>query len=48
MHNFLLGILIGAVIMDFIWAWKFGIPQLFWSRFRFGINKIYKVWKYRK
>lgn len=48
MTNFLWGFVIGAALLDFLWAWKFGIPQIFWTRLKFGIGKIYKVWKYRK
>lgn len=28
----LIGIIIGAVAMDFLWAWRMGIPQMFWQR----------------
>jgi hypothetical protein len=34
MGSFLFGFLLGAVIVDFLWAWKFGIPQVTWSRFK--------------
>lgn len=34
MKEFLYGILIGAAVMDFAWAYKMGIAQLFWSRIR--------------
>ena len=47
MTHFLWGFVIGAVLLDFLWAWKFGIPQIFWSKLKFGINKIYKRFKYR-
>jgi len=43
---FVTGFLIGAVILDFLWAWKFGIPQIFWSRVSHGIRKIYSRLKY--
>ena len=43
MSNFLLGFLAGAVLVDFLWAWKFGIPQHFWYNFkRFCKRKI--IW----
>ncbi len=29
--------ILGAVVMDFIWAWALGIPQVMFAR-----------WKYRK
>ena len=32
------GILIGAVIVDFLWAWKMGIVALIWSR----ITRVYR------
>ena len=37
MTNFLLGVLLGAVIVDFLWAWKMGIVALVWSR----ITRVY-------
>ena len=43
----LLLVLLGAALMDFIWGWKFGIPQLFWSRMSFKIHKLASQWKYR-
>jgi len=43
----LLWFLLGAVLMDFIWAWKFGIPQLLWNRLNFKIHKLASRWKYR-
>jgi hypothetical protein len=43
----LLWFLLGAVLMDFIWAWKFGIPQLVWVRTLFWGKKLYSSWKYR-
>ena len=27
------GAVIGAVIMDFMWAWRLGIPQRMWQRY---------------
>jgi hypothetical protein len=43
----LLWFLLGAVLMDFIWAWKFGIPQLCWTRTVFWGKKLYSSRKYR-
>lgn len=40
MLNFILGVLFGAAVMDFIWAWKFGIPQIFWSRLRLSVKRL--------
>lgn len=37
MTNFLWGFLAGAVIVDFLWAWKMGIVALVWSR----ISRVY-------
>ena len=37
MTNFLWGFLVGAVIVDFLWAWKMGIVTLVWSR----ITRVY-------
>lgn len=30
----LFGFLIGLVVMDFMWAWKMGIPQAMWYRWK--------------
>jgi len=27
------GAMIGAVVMDFMWAWRLGIPQRMWYRY---------------
>lgn len=27
------GAFIGAVVMDFMWAWRLGIPQRMWYRY---------------
>lgn len=27
------GAVIGAVVMDFMWAWRLGIPQRMWYRY---------------
>ena len=32
MTNFLWGFLAGAVIVDFLWAWKMGIVTLIWAK----------------
>lgn len=37
MIGLIVAFLIGAVVMDVMWAWRLGIPQLMWAR-----------WKYRK
>ena len=29
----ILAFVVGLVVMDLIWAWSLGIPQLLWSRF---------------
>jgi len=42
----IVGFLLGAVLLDFLWAWKFGIPQVFWNRVRHNVAKIYKRLKY--
>lgn len=33
MFNVLIGAFIGAVVMDFMWAWRLGLPQAMWRRF---------------
>lgn len=33
----LIAFIVGLIVMDFLWAWRLGIPQLLWAR-----------WKYRK
>ena len=42
MSNFLLGLFVGATIVDFLWAWKFGIPQQFWYSFKRFISNIFR------
>lgn len=32
MVNMLVGAFIGAVVMDFMWAWRLGMPQAMWRR----------------
>jgi hypothetical protein len=34
MVNMLVGAFVGAVIMDFMWAWRLGMPQAMWRRWR--------------
>ena len=34
MMELLIGIVIGMIVMDFMWAWRMGIPQMMWYRFR--------------
>jgi hypothetical protein len=33
----ILAFVAGLIVMDFLWAWRMGIPQMLWAR-----------WKYRK
>ena len=42
MNNFLLGFLIGAVVVDFLWAWKMGIVTLVWSQITRVYNRIFR------
>jgi len=30
----LLAFIVGLVVMDVLWAWRLGIPQMLWYRFR--------------
>ena len=32
MLNFILGFFVGAAVVDFLWAYKMGIPQVVWAR----------------
>lgn len=34
MWQAIIGCVIGAIIMDFLWAWRLGIPQSMYKRFR--------------
>ena len=34
MFDFFIGVLVGAVVIDFLWAWQHGIPQRFFQRVR--------------
>lgn len=27
-----IGFLVGTVVMDFMWAWRLGLPQAMWRR----------------
>lgn len=47
MTSFIIGFVVGALVLDILWAWKFGIPQMLWARSKFYLGKIYKQWKYR-
>jgi hypothetical protein len=42
MSNFLWGLVIGAVIVDFLWAWKMGIVTLVWSKLSRAYNSIFR------
>ena len=42
MTNFLWGFIVGAMIVDFLWAWKMGIVSLFWSRITRVFNRIFR------
>lgn len=30
----LIAFVLGLVVMDFLWAWRMGIPQMLWARFK--------------
>ena len=34
MMEFALGVVVGAVVMDLLWAWRLGIPQRLWQRWQ--------------
>jgi len=38
----LLCFLAGALLMDFLWAWKMGIVTLFWSKITRVYNRIFR------
>jgi hypothetical protein len=42
MSNFLWGFLAGAVVVDFLWAWKMGIVTLIWSQITRVFNRIFR------
>jgi len=39
---FFTGLAIGAVTVDFLWAWKMGIVTLFWSKVTRKYNQIFR------
>jgi hypothetical protein len=34
MLELILAFLAGTIVMDFMWAWRLGIPQILWVRFK--------------
>jgi len=44
MINFLLGMLVGAIIIDILWAWKTGVAEYFIQHIQLKI----KLWKAKK
>ena len=42
MSNFVWGFVLGAVLLDFLWAWKMGIVTLFWSKITRVYNRIFR------
>ena len=42
MANFLLGFFIGALVVDFLWAWKMGIVAVVWSNITRNFNRIFR------
>jgi len=42
MAEFITGFVLGALVLDFAWAWKFGIPQLFWTRITRVFNRVFR------
>ena len=42
MIEFILGVIVGAVVMDFLWAYKMGIITLVWSDITQKYNKIFR------
>jgi hypothetical protein len=34
MMELIIGFVVGLVVMDFMWAWRLGIPQMLWYRFK--------------
>jgi hypothetical protein len=40
--SFLLGGLIFAIVVDFLWAWKMGIVTLVWSNLSRKYNSIFR------
>ncbi len=39
-----IGIIIGMIVMDFLWAWRLGIPQML---FRLRMER-YRRWRERR
>jgi hypothetical protein len=37
MELLIIGFVVGLIVMDTMWAWRLGIPQLLWA-----------TWKYRR
>ena len=44
MFNFFIGLLVGAIIMDMLWAWKIGLVEAVLRT----INLKIKLWKAKK
>jgi len=44
MTEFFIGLLVGAVFMDLLWAWKTGVAEYFIQHVRLKI----KLWKAKK
>jgi hypothetical protein len=42
MITFVLGFLAGAVVVDFLWAWKMGIVTLIWSKVSRKFNEYFR------
>jgi hypothetical protein len=42
MSNFVWGFVVGAVLLDFLWAWKMGIVTLIWSKITRVFNRIFR------
>ena len=34
MMELILAFAAGMIVMDFMWAWRMGIPQMLWYRFK--------------
>ena len=34
MMELIIGFVVGLVVMDVLWAWRLGIPQMLWYRFK--------------
>ena len=43
--DLILAFVVGLVVMDLIWAWSLGIPQLLWSRFNNRNNPQTDIYK---